>query len=203
MTNALTQAQKRVFEALSSFIKERGYAPSFRELAQKTGLKSLNTIHFHLKKLEELGFAKRAKGRYRGTSIVGDPDTAIRSVRIPVLGSVPAGPLNLAADDYGEFIEVDRSFAKGKVFGLRVKGESMKDAGILEGDVVIVKVQPAAEDGEIVVARSGDEATVKILKKRKEGILLVPANEKYKPIPAKGMELLGKVTGVIRTYERY
>lgn len=170
----LRRQEQKILDALISCQQEKGYSPSYRELASKVGFKSTNTVDYYLTKLE--------------------------AIRIPVLGTVPAGVPNLALEDQDEFIDVDKSLAKGKVFGLHVKGDSMKDAGILEGDVVIVRVQSTAENGEIVVARFEDDATVKYFRKKKNGIYLVPANEKYKAISAKEAQIVGKVTGVIRRY---
>lgn len=196
MGKDITEQQKRILDALSGFVKIEGYSPSYRELAEKLGIKSLNTIHFHLKKLEEKGLIKRTKSRYRGVGLA-QPST----LRIPVFGTVPAGPPNLAAEQYDEFIDVDSFIGKGTIFGLRIKGDSMKDAGILEGDIVIVRWQPTAENGDIIVARFEDETTVKYFKHQQDGIYLVPANDQYPSIPLQNAQIVGKVTGVLRRYE--
>ncbi len=198
--NELTDKEKKIFNALAAFIKERGYTPSQRELATKVGLKSPNTIDYHLKHMEQKGVVRCAKGRYRAIEIIKGflPDPNL--LKVPVMGTVPAGAPSLAVEDTQELIEVDRSFVKGKVFGLKVKGDSMKDAGILEGDIVLVKPQSTAEHGDIVVARFQDETTVKYFHKRKLGYYLVPANERYSPIPAYEAQLAGKVVGVMRKY---
>ena len=190
----LTEAQEKVWKALSSFQRDRGYIPSFRELAKSCGFKSLNTVHFHLKRLKRKGYIKYPA--YRSRLIV--PAISFRS--IPVFGTVPAGDPSLALEEHDEYIEVDPAMVKGPSFALRVKGDSMKDAGILPGDVVVVRRQNAAKNGDIVVARFEDEATIKYLKNTRNDTYLVPANEKYKPIPAREAELVGVVTGVIRRY---
>jgi repressor LexA len=207
--DSLTEREQKIFGELSSFIKEKGYPPSQRELAKRVGLKSPNTVDYHLKKLEAKGLVRCPKNRFRAVEIM-EPREALLpagSLRIPILGTVPAGPLNLAQEQQDEFLELDRSLAKGRVFGLKVKGDSMKDAGILEGDIAVVRVQPTAEDGEIVVARMGDEATVKVLRRRKKGVILEPANKNYKPIPIKdisaeetGAEIVGKVVAIVRKF---
>lgn len=195
---SLTEAQKRVFDRLSSFIKEKGYTPSFRELAKLLGLKSLNTVHFHLKELEEKGYIKYP--RYRSRLIQLKSSFQLRAIKIPLLGMVPAGLPTLAVEEHEEYIEVDSSLVQGRSFALRVKGESMRDAGILDGDIVIVRLQNMAQNGEIVVARFEDEATVKYLRYRKDGLYLEPANENFKPIPIEEAKIIGKVTAVIRNY---
>lgn len=194
----LTESQRKVLDCLSSIIQEKGVTPSFRELAKALGLKSLNTIHFHLKKLEEKGYIKYP--RYQSRLIQLKEDIRLQSIKVPLLGVVPAGVPSLAVEEYDEYIEVDPSLVKGKSLALRIKGESMKDAGILDGDVVIVRLQNTAQNGDIVVARFEDETTVKYFNQNKEGVYLVPANQDFKSIPAKEAKILGKVTAVIRSY---
>ncbi len=194
----LTEAQRKVFNCLSSIIQEKGYTPSFRELAKALGLKSLNTIHFHLKELEEKGYIKYP--RYRSRLIQLKESFQLQAIKVPLLGEVPAGVPSLAVQQYDEYIEVDPSLVKGSSLALRVKGDSMKDAGIFSGDIAIVRLQNTAQNGDIVVARFEDETTVKYFSQNKEGVMLVPANENYKPIPAKEAKILGKVTAVIRSY---
>lgn len=198
---SLTEQEQKIFDALSAFIEERGYPPSQRELARKVGLKSPNTVDYHLKKLELKGLVRCPKNRFRAVEIVSDETNASsesNTVRIPILGTVPAGPPNLALEQHEDTIEVDRSLARGKVFGLYVKGDSMKDAGVIEGDMVVVRWQPAAQEGDMVVARFEDEATVKYLRRFKGEFYFVPANEKYQPFPAKDAAIVGKVIAVIR-----
>lgn len=197
----LTGQEQKIWGALLSFQQENGYSPSQRELAKKVGFKSPNTADYYLNKLERKGYIKCPKNRLRAIQLNStlSPD----SVKIPVLGIVPAGVPNLATEQYEEFMDVDRSFIKGMAFGLKVKGDSMKDAGILEGDILIVQIQSTAENGEIVVARFEDEATVKYFKHRKDGIFLVPGNQNYKSISAKDAQIIGKVTGVMRRYEEF
>ena len=197
---SLTEQERKILDALTSFQQEKGYSPSQRELAKKVGVKSPNTVDYHLTKLEKKGYIRCPRNRLRAVELVSDSLFLANSVRIPVLGTVPAGVPSLALEEYDEFIDADRSIANGNVFGLKVKGESMRDAHIIEGDIVVVKVQPTAENGDIVVARFQDEATVKYFHRKKDGVYLVPANEKYRPIPAREAQIIGKVTGVIRRY---
>ena len=192
----LTPAQQKVLRLLTSFQTEKGYTPSFRELSKSCGFKSLDTIHFHLNRLKEKGYIKFPPYQSRHISLRREHPAG----SIPVLGMVPAGNPLSAIEEHDEYIEVDPSIARGTCFGLRVKGDSMKEAGILSGDIVVVRRQSAAKNGDIVVARFEDEATVKYLRHINRDAYLVPANDHYKPIPAKDAELIGKVTGVIRRY---
>lgn len=197
MDNKPTEKQQRILDALSSFIKKNGYTPSQRELARNVGLKSPNTIDYHLKKLEELGFVKCVKNRFRSLEVLGA--RIGRGESIPLLGTVPAGAFNYALL-HEEYIEVDPSLIKGRSLALRVKGDSMKDAGIIEGDVVVVRLQQTAENGDIVVARDGEDATVKYFRQIQGQPFLYPANPRYGPIAADRLEIVGKVTGVVRRY---
>lgn len=194
----LTEAQKKVLERLAALIQAKGYAPSFRELATALKLKSLNTVRFHLKQLEEKGYIHYP--RYRSRLLQLKDSIALQSIKIPLLGEVPAGVPSLAVEEREEYIEVDPSLVKGRSFALRVKGDSMKDCGILPGDIVIVRLQNMAQNGDIVVARFEDDTTVKYFKQKKEGVFLVPANPNYSEIPAQDAKIIGRVTAVIRSY---
>lgn len=204
----LTAQEQRILDALSAYQREKGYAPSQRELAKMVGLKSPNTVDYHLKKLEAKGFVQCPKNRSRAVELLkqayrGARETveSLRAGRVPLLGAVQAGLPALALQEPEEdYIEVDPSLVRGRSFALRVRGDSMRDAGILEGDVVVVRVQQSAQEGDIVVARFGDEATVKHFRRRADGYYLVPDNPKYEPIPANEAVILGKVTGIIRKY---
>ncbi len=195
----LNDQEKKVLDCVTSFLNEKGYPPSQRELAKEAGFKSPNTVDYYLTKLEDKGYLECPKNRPRAIRIVAE---ALRStsIRIPILGTVPAGVPNLAVEDYEESIEVDRALAKGDAFGLKVKGDSMKDAAILEGDIAIVRVQASADHGDIVVARFQEDTTVKYFHYKKGGPYLVPANEKYAAIPAKDAQIVGKVVGIVRRY---
>ena len=207
-TPELTAQEQRILDALSAYQREKGYAPSQRELAKLVGLKSPNTVDYHLKKLEAKGYVQCSKNRSRAVELlkeayrgVREAVETVRAGRVPLLGMVQAGLPALALEDPEEdYIEVDPSLVRGRSFALRVRGDSMKDAGIFEGDVVIVRVQQSAQEGDVVVARFGDEATVKHFRRRPDGVYLMPANPKYDPIPANEAAILGKVTGVISKY---
>ena len=187
--------QARIYETIVRMIQEQGYAPSVREIGEAVGLKSPSTVHFHLKKLEEAGLIEKGACKGRAIAVSG-----VQEGRIPILGHVAAGAPILAQECVEDYITFDTGGRSGEFFALRVRGYSMKDAGILPGDLVVVRRQPTAVQGEIVVALLGEEATVKRLKLEREQVWLLPENEEYEPIDGTDAQILGKVTAVIRQY---
>jgi repressor LexA len=179
----LTERQRQVLEFIDGEVRERGYPPSVREIGEAVGLSSSSTVHAHLAALQEKGFLKRDPTKPRAMELVYDSGsgTAIerRPVRhIPLVGDVAAGTGVLAAENIEETVPVPEDFTgAGQLFMVRVRGESMVDAGILDGDYVVVRQQPTAEAGDIVVAGiPGDEATVKTYLRRRGKIVLRPEN---------------------------
>ena len=187
--------QTRIYETIVRMIQEQGYAPSVREIGEAVGLKSPSTVHFHLKKLEEAGLIEKGACKGRAIAVSG-----VQEGRIPILGHVAAGAPILAQECVEDYITFDIGGRAGEFFALRVRGYSMKNAGILPGDLVVVRRQPTAVQGEIVVALLGEEATVKRLKLEREQVWLLPENEEYEPIDGTDAQILGKVTAVIRKY---
>ncbi len=187
--------QARIYETIVRMIQEQGYAPSVREIGEAVGLKSPSTVHFHLKKLEEAGLIEKGACKGRAIAVNGAQEG-----RVPVLGHVAAGAPILAQECVEDYITFDTGGRSGEFFALRVRGYSMKDAGILPGDLVVVRRQPTAVQGEIVVALLGEEATVKRLKLEKGQVWLMPENEEFDPIDGTEAQILGKVTAVIRQY---
>ena len=197
-----TDMQARIYETIVRMIQEQGYAPSVREIGEAVGLKSPSTVHFHLKKLEEAGLIE--KGACKGRAITVHAQSAQspqpEEMQIPVLGNVAAGAPILAQECVEDYVTFDTKGRAGEHFALRVRGMSMVGAGILPGDLVIVHQQPVANNGEIVVALIGEEATVKRLRRQNGEIWLLPENEDYEPSDGPEAQVLGRVTAVIRQY---
>lgn len=190
-----TQMTERIYEYLQEIIPAQGYAPSVREIGAAVGLKSPSTVHFHLKRLQEQGLIE--KGDFKGRAIVL---TQPRKDRIPVVGDVAAGSPILAQECIDDYLTFECGGEEDRHFALRVRGESMRDAGILPGDLVVVRRQQTARSGEIVVALIGDEATVKRLSLKSGEVWLLPENEDYEPIDGSEAMVLGKVVAVVREY---
>ena len=166
-------------------------------MAPAVGLKSPSTVHFHLKHLEEAGVIAKGAGKGRAISLTEAP---LPKNQVPILGNVAAGSPILAEECIEDYLSFDTGGREGEHFALRVRGESMIDAGILPGDLVVVHSQPTARHGEIVVALLEDEATVKRLSLRNGQVWLLPENERYSPIDGTHAKILGKVTAVVRHY---
>lgn len=192
----LTQSQQKVLD----YVRERaqsGFPPSVREICKATGLKSTSTVHAHLKTLEELGYINREAGLNRAISMPGEE----RSFSIPILGKVTAGLPILAVEEVEGYIPFSEERRQGReLFALRVVGESMKNAGILDGDIVIAHHTPVANNGDIVVALLEDEATVKRFFREDGHFRLQPENPDFEPIIADELLILGKVISLVRYY---
>ena len=184
---------EQILEFVNTFVQENGFAPSVREIGAAVGLRSTASVSYHLQQLQCKGLllSPGAKGRKR--AIV----TAQRPGQIPVVGVVTAGMPILALENQEGTISWD---GDPKCFALRVRGDSMIGAGILNGDMVVVRPQASADDGQIVVARIGDEATVKRLLRKDGEVWLMPENDAYNPINGSESELIGLVKAVIREY---
>lgn len=181
-----------IMEYVNEFIQENGYSPSVREIGAAVGLRSTASVSYHLQALQDKGMlqAPSAKGRKRALV------TGARPGQIPVVGVVTAGIPILAVENQ----EGSMPWHESGCFALRVRGDSMINAGILDGDKVVVRPQSTANDGQIVVARIEDEATVKRLSRRNGEIWLLPENENYDPIDGTYAEIIGIVRGVVREY---
>ena len=192
----LTKSQAKVFDFLKESIAD-GITPSVREICLATGLSSTSTVHSHLKSLEELGYITRTTGLNRSIRIVGEE----KASQVPVIGKVTAGVPILAFEDISGYVPFPESKRKGReLFALNVVGESMKDIGILDGDVVICEKTPVAENGEIVVAMIDGEATVKSFYKEDNYVRLQPHNPDFEPIITDDVTILGKVIALSRDY---
>jgi repressor LexA len=194
------QTREKVFR----FVRDRlagGRPPTVREVMEAFGFRSPQTAREHLDALLEEGRLKKEPGVARGFRLPGRGEAP--TVMVPLLGRVPAGPLDLAIEDLEGHLPVQTRRSPGELFSLRVRGDSMKDAGILNGDIVVVRRQPRADSGDIVVAMVGDEATVKRFRLKRGRIELHPENDAYPPIvPDPGdVKVLGKVVEVRRVLE--
>ena len=187
--------REQILNFLTQFMNEHGYAPTVREICNAVGLQSTATVHYHLNALRDAGLIEMDEMKKRAISL---PD-AQRADRIPVVGVVTAGVPILATENIEGYIPWD---GESGCFVLRVRGDSMIGAGILDGDKVVVRPQPDAENGQIVVALLDDSATVKRLKKTGRDVWLMPENPSYEPIPGNEAKILGRVKALIREYNR-
>ena len=184
---------QQILAFVSRFIQENGYAPSVREIGAAVGLRSTASVSYHLRALQEKGLLQGGESQGRKRAIA----TGARAGQIPVVGVVTAGVPILAVENQEGTMCWD---GDPGCFALRVRGDSMINAGILPGDKVVVRPQQTADDGQIVVARLGDEATVKRLRRRNGEVWLMPENPAYDPIDGSECELIGLVKAVVREY---
>ena len=202
----LTRKQQQIYDFILAFTGEHGYPPSVREIGTAVGLKSPSTVHFHMKGLEEAGVIVKAEGKTRAISLPGAPLGPVaeeedpHADQIPVVGNVAAGSPILAQECIEDYLTFDTQGLSGEHFALRVRGESMLNAGILPDDLVVVHRQQEVRNGEIVVALFEDEATVKTYQNRDGHVWLLPENPDYQPIDGTQAELIGKVVAVVRRY---
>jgi repressor LexA len=197
----LSKRQREIFDFIGTYLSKHGYPPTVREIGKAVGLHSSSTVHAHLSKLESLGVLKRDPSKPRALEVLVErAKKAVRPSGLPLVGQVAAGQPVLAEENIEDYLEVpDVVGGEDGDYILRVRGESMKDAGILEGDFVVVRPTERARDGEIVVALVGDdEATVKRFFREKDKVRLQPENKSMKPIRARDVRLLGRVVGVFR-----
>lgn len=192
----LGKSQQKVFDYIQECCRE-GRVPSVREICGATGFKSTSTVHLHLKNLEEKGLITREEGLNRCIKVVGMENYE----SVPVVGRVAAGLPLLATQYIEDYVPISESIKRGReLFGLKVSGESMINVGILDGDILIVNRTPYAENGDIVVALVGEEATVKRFFKENGHYRLQPENDEFEPIIVDDVVLLGTVVSLIRNY---
>ena len=196
----LTKRQREIFDFIGKYAAKYGYPPTVREIGKAVGLHSSSTVHAHLANLEKIGLLRRDPSKPRAMELLANrAKRAVRRPGLPLVGEVAAGQPVLAEERIEDYLEVpDVIGGETGDYVLRVKGDSMKDAGILDGDYAVVRPADVAGNGEIVVALIDDEATVKRFYKERKRIRLEPANEAYEPIRGDGVLLLGKVVGVFR-----
>ena len=203
--SSLPLRQQRIMATIHDWVVRHGYSPSTRQIGEAVGLRSTSSVSKHLASLEDKGFLRRSETVSRpidvraflhGTAARGDGD----SVTVPVVGDIAAGTPIAADEHLDDTLTLPREFAgRGTVFALRVRGDSMIDAAICDGDTVIVKQQPEAHSGQIVAALLDDEATVKVYRKRNGHVLLEPRNPAYEAIDGDHATILGVVVSVLRS----
>ncbi len=207
----LTKRQQEIFDFIGKYSAKYGYPPTVRDIGKAVGLASSSTVHAHLANLEKIGLLRRDPSKPRAIELLDRVDrvvgSAVDSVRsivrsdgLPLVGSVAAGQPVLAEENIEEYVSVPEiaGGAEGE-YVLRVRGESMKDAGILEDDFVVVRSQDTADDGDIVVALVGEEATVKRFFREADHIRLQPENDTMEPIRSREVRVLGRVVGLFRS----
>jgi len=204
----LTGRQQEIWDFLVDYVDAHGYPPTVREIGEAVGLASPSTVHAHLANLERLGLLRRDPTKPRAielldkaaAAVAGGVRTALGGGGLPLVGSVAAGQPILAEENIEEYIEVP-AVAGGSdgEYILRVRGDSMVDAGMLEGDFVVVRPQDTATDGDIVVALVGEEATVKRFFREADHVRLQPENRTMEPIRSKDVKVLGQVVGLFRS----
>jgi len=199
----ITTKQQEILDYIKSQILNKGYPPAVREICEAVHLKSTSSVHSHLESLEKNGYIRRDPTKPRAIEIVDDSFNLSRReiVNVPVIGTVTAGQPILATENIeGYFPLLSEDMPRGETFMLKVKGESMINAGIFDGDQIIVKRQPTAENGDIIVALIDDSATVKTYYKEEGHFRLQPENDTMEPIIVSDLTVLGKVIGLYRRY---
>ncbi len=199
----ITAKQKEILEYIKYEILNKGYPPAVREICEAVHLKSTSSVHAHLESLEKNGYIRRDPTKPRAIEIMDENFNFTRReiVNVPVIGSVAAGQPILAVENIESYFPIPAEMMPNQeAFVLKVKGESMVDAGIFDGDHVLVQKQPTAENGEIVVALIDNSATVKTFYKEADHIRLQPENDAYDPIIVSDCMILGKVFGVFRFF---
>jgi repressor LexA len=206
-TPLLTARQQEIWQFLVEYVDDHGYPPTVREIGDAVGLASPSTVHAHLANLDRAGLIKRDPTKPRAIELVGRPKPALQEAtapQLPLVGRIAAGGPLLAEEHVEDRISVPEPLGRNADFLLRVTGDSMVEAGILDGDIVVVRRQDDARNGEIVVAlvgedESADEATVKTFHRDSGRIRLQPENSALEPLYPEHVQILGKVTGVFRS----
>ncbi|MCL2387193.1 MAG: transcriptional repressor LexA [Defluviitaleaceae bacterium] len=201
-SKVLTAKQQTILDFLKSEIKRNGYPPTVREICDAVGLSSTSTVHAHLETLEKKGYIRRSPTKNRSTEILEEDFYNSRElVNVPIVGRVAAGMPILAEENIEDTFPIPIDYVKNdSCFMLHVKGDSMIDEGIFDGDLVLVRQQPDANDGDIIIALIDDSATVKTFHRDGENIRLSPANKAFAPIITRECNVQGKVIGLYRRY---
>lgn len=203
----LNERAREIYRLMAGFVADHGSSPTIREIGEMASIASTNGVRYHLTQLERAGWIQRNPKLSRGIQLLRDAETSALRRReeptgIPILGRVAAGALTSAVEEIEGYVTLDDMFpARDDLFALRVKGQSMKDRGILDGDVVVVRRQQHAREGDAVVALVGDEATVKTFRRTADAIELVPENPDFQTLRFEGedeVRVAGVVVGLVR-----
>jgi len=203
LNEELSDRQARILDYIKSTSRLRNYPPSVREIGEAVGLSSSSTVHNHLNQLERRGLIRRDASKSRTVQLVGSasgPEAPAAGVMVPVVGNVAAGTPILAEQNIEDHVLLSNGLAQEGWFALRVRGDSMINAGILDGDLVVIRPQPDAPDGSIVVALVEGEATVKRLDRSTGRVRLLAENPAYEPIVPDEVSMMGTVRSVVRSY---
>jgi len=201
MTEELSERQAKILDYIRYVTRVRNYPPSVREIGEAVGLSSSSTVHNHLNQLERRGLIKRDASKSRTVQLVQEQEIDEKrrnAVAVPVVGNVAAGQPILAEQNIEDHLMLSPDIAQEGWFLLKVRGDSMINAGILDGDLVLVRPQPSADNGQIIVAMVDGEATCKRLDRSNGTVRLLPENEDYQPIVAPDAQVVGLVKGVMR-----
>ena len=198
----LTEKEREMYQYICKVMEEKGYAPSVRDIQNALSIKSTATVHSYLNKLEDKGYIQKEQGKSRTLRVGADTPAPQGTVRVPIVGQVAAGLPILAEQNYDGYVDFcpPRGLSRAELFALRIKGESMIEAGIMNGDYVIVSRTSYVENGDIAVVLLDDEATVKTFYRENGAFRLQPENRTMKPIITKEVYILGKVIANIRYY---
>lgn len=203
MNNNLTDREREIYNYILNAIKNEGYSPSVRDICNALNMKSTSTVHTYLERLERKGMIQKESGKSRTLRIENEGIHSSSTVRVPILGKVAAGMPILAVENYEGYIDFPRpnsNVTSNDMFALRIQGDSMIEAGILDGDLIVVEKRTTAEDGEIIVALVDDEATVKTFYREADCFRLQPENRAMEPIYVRELLVLGKVVASMRFY---
>lgn len=204
MATTLTLKQKAVYDYLKSEIRAQGFPPSVREICEAVGLSSTSSVHAHLETLERKGYIKRSPLKNRSIEILEEDfyQSSREMVNVPIIGKVTAGEPILAVENIEDYFPIPVEYAgNSNTFFLKVQGDSMINKGILNNDLVLIKKQNTANNGDIVVALINDSATIKTFYREKNHIRLQPENPAYEPIIVKTVSILGVISGLFRRYK--
>lgn len=202
MAEHKSNKQLEIYEYIKNQIKEKGYPPSVREIGAAVGLKSTSTVHGHLERLEKKGLIKRDATKPRTIEVIENSANRKEIINIPIIGTITAGSPILAIENIEDIFPLPIDYVKSnkELFMLKVSGESMIEAGILDGDLSIIEKANSAQNGDIVVALIENEATLKRFFKEKDHIRLQPENKNMEPIIVPDCQVIGKLVGIYRQY---